>query len=51
MSVQTIQPAKTSGATIGILLSLTLLEATRADQFALSLATPTFWTATNIENH
>ena len=50
MSVQTIQPAKTSGATIGILLSLTLLGLLALMWLALSLATPTFWTATNIEN-
>jgi ribose transport system permease protein len=50
MSVQTIQPAKTSGAAIGVLLSLTLLGLLALMWFALSLATPTFWTATNIEN-
>ena len=50
MSVQTIQPAKTSGAAIGVLLSLTLLGLLALMWFALSLATPTFWTPTNIEN-
>ena len=50
MSVQTIQPAKTSGAAIGVLLSLTLLGLLALMWFALSLATPTFWTGTNIEN-
>jgi ribose transport system permease protein len=50
MSVQTIQPAKNSGAAIGVLLSLTLLGLLALMWFALSLATPTFWTPTNIEN-
>jgi ribose transport system permease protein len=50
MSVQTIQPAKTSGAAIGVLLSLTLLGLLALMWLALSLATPTFWTPTNIEN-
>ena len=50
MSVQTIQPAKNSGAAIGVLLSLTLLGLLALMWLALSLATPTFWTPTNIEN-
>jgi ribose transport system permease protein len=50
MSVQTVQPAKNGGAAIGVLLSLTLLGLLALMWLALSLATSTFWTATNIEN-
>jgi ribose transport system permease protein len=50
MSVQTVQTARSSGAAIGVLLSLTLVGLLALMWFALSLATNTFWTATNIEN-
>jgi ribose transport system permease protein len=50
MSVQTVQTARGSGAAIGVLLSLTLVGLLALMWLALSLATNTFWTATNIEN-
>jgi ribose transport system permease protein len=50
MSVQNVQPAKSSGAAIGVLLSLTLVGLLALMWIALSFATNTFWTATNIEN-
>jgi ribose transport system permease protein len=50
MSVQNVQPAKSSGAAIGILLSLTLVGLLALMWLALSFATNTFWTPTNIEN-
>lgn len=50
MSVQNAQPARSSGAAIGVLLSLTLVGLLALMWLALSLATHTFWTATNIEN-
>jgi ribose transport system permease protein len=50
MSVQAVQPAKNSGAAIGVLLSLTLLGLLALMWFALSMATHTFWTTNNIEN-
>ena len=50
MSVQAVQPARSGGAAIGVLLSLTLLGLLALMWFALSLATTTFWTPTNIEN-
>jgi ribose transport system permease protein len=50
MSVQSAQPARNSGAAIGVLLSLTLVGLLALMWLALSLATHTFWTATNIEN-
>jgi ribose transport system permease protein len=50
MSVQAAQPARGSGAAIGVLLSLTLLGLLALMWFALALATTTFWTPTNIEN-
>ena len=50
MSVQTVQPARGGGAAIGVLLSLTLVGLLALMWLALSLATNTFWTATNIEN-
>jgi ribose transport system permease protein len=50
MSVQNVQPAKGGGAAIGILLSLTLLGLLALMWLALSFATNTFWTATNITN-
>ena len=50
MSVQTVEPAKNSGAAIGVLLSLTLLGLLALMWLALSLATTTFWTENNIDN-
>jgi ribose transport system permease protein len=50
MSVQNVQPAKSSGAAIGVLLSLTLVGLLALMWIALSFATNTFWTATNITN-
>jgi ribose transport system permease protein len=50
MSVQTVQTARGSDAAIGVLLSLTLVGLLALMWLALSLATNTFWTATNIEN-
>ena len=50
MSVQAVQPARSGGAAIGVLLSLTLLGLLALMWFALSLATTTFLTPTNIEN-
>ncbi len=55
MSVQTspqagAPPAKRSGAAVNALLSLTLLGLLALMWLALSIATRTFWTPTNIEN-
>ena len=50
MSAQNVQPAKSGAAAIGILLSLTLLGLLALMWLALSFATNTFWTATNITN-
>ena len=50
MTAQTVQGARSSGAAIGVLLSLTLVGLLALMWLALSLATKTFWTETNIEN-
>src|SRR5579872_1140603 len=50
MSAQNVPAARSSGAALGILLSLTLVGLLALMWLALSLATRTFWTPTNIEN-